>query len=146
MHNKFVIMYVPSNPSANTLYVSSSNLDKPGKDGGALWQVGVVIRPQSGSSTWSGSEMTENSLFANYINYFNLLSQTSVESLGVKNAYKGQRDFAELIFPDVLNGSINWIETVPYDGSYKTKMSEGIDSFFFPVPISTSGTFTPIGS
>jgi len=135
MHNKFVIMDVSDNPTARELFVTSSNLDQPGKaGGGVLWQEGTIISAPSGA--WSGANTNAPSLFNAYLNYYKMLWNTRQGS-----STPGQINFFKMIAPLQLQGKINWIETVPnapYNSSSPVQPVSGIDSFFYPIPISTT--------
>ena len=113
------------------VYVTSSNLDTPGTGSGRLWQAGTILTARPGSDVWSGANVRKRNLFNAYQHYFAMLWDSRE---GQPQA--GQVAFHERIVREHLAGGVNWIETVPPQGDPATVTpSEGIDAFFFPVPL-----------
>ena len=132
MHNKLVVLEVPSHEEERRLYVTSSNMDTPNIGSGKLWQAGTIIQEKPGKSPWSGSNAHKPNLWNAYKQYFDLLWSNRE---GQPNA--GQIQFSKLIDEKRAAGFVNWIETVPATpGNTFIKPKEGIDAFFFPIPIS----------
>jgi hypothetical protein len=132
MHVKFLLLEVVGHESERRLYVTSSNLDQPGKGSGKLWQVGTIVGEYPGSGAWSGANAGKPGLWNAYRKYFDML--WAVRD-GQPEA--GQVAFFQRIAPEHLRGTMNWIETVPAGSPPGAGPSvEGIDAFFFPVPIS----------
>ena len=132
MHNKLVVLDVPGHEKERRLYVTSSNMDTPNVGSGKLWQAGTIIHEKSGNNPWSGPNVNKPSLWNAYKQYFDLLWSTREDQ---PNA--GQVNFSKLIDEKRAGGFVNWIETVPIKPGVKfEKPKEGIDAFFFPIPIS----------
>lgn len=162
MHNKFAIMEDVTNPSGSAIYMTSSNMDVPvdsagSSDGGSLWQSGLVIKPAPSLPldilnkywNWNSNGDNQPSLYNAFRTYFQALLDTStgsninVYTISSDNAHS---DFFTNIKQSQINGTFNYIETVPFDSTYQTNMQEGIDVFFFPCPISTDGTYPKASS
>jgi len=132
MHNKLVVLDVPGHEEERRLYVTSSNMDTPNVGSGKLWQAGTIIYEKSGEAPWSGANTNRPSLWNAYKQYFDLLWSNRE---GQPDA--GQVNFSKLIDEKRAAGFVNWIETVPTKpGTHFKKPKEGIDAFFFPIPIS----------
>ena len=132
MHNKLVVLDVPGHEEERRLYVTSSNMDTPNVGSGKLWQVGTIIQEKSGASPWSGPNANKPNLWNAYKQYFDLFWDNRE---GQPNA--GQINFAKLLDEKRSAGFVNWIETVPTNSRTSfNKPKEGIDAFFFPIPIS----------
>ena len=132
MHNKLAILDVPGYEQERKIYVTSSNMDTPNVGSGKLWQAGTIIQEGSRSSPWSGPNSHKSSLWKAYQQYFDLLWSNRE---GQPNA--GQIHFSKMIDEKRTNGFVNWLETTPIKpGSNLSKSKEGIDAFFFPIPIS----------
>ena len=130
MHNKLAILDVLGSEEERRIYVTSSNMDAPNLGSGKLWQAGTIIEARKGAYTWSGSNTDKPSLWNAYQQYFDLLWSNRE---GQPNA--GQMYFSKLIDNKRANGFVNWIETMPQNSDVKQKSKEGIDAFFFPIPI-----------
>lgn len=131
MHNKFMLLDVPGHEEARRLYVTSSNLDTPGEGSGRLWQAGTIVAAKPGSGAWSGGNAGKRQLFTAYRHYFDLLWDSREGQPGA-----GQAAFAARLAREHLAGAVNWIETVPPEGDPAAAAPrEGIDAFFFPVPL-----------
>lgn len=133
MHNKFMLLDVAGHEEERRIYVTSSNLDTPKVGSGRLWQAGTIISTRPGSNAWSGDNTGKRHLFNAYKHYFDMLWDSRE---GQPDA--GQVAFHERIVREHLAGEVNWIETVPQQGdSAACTPQEGIDAFFFPVPLTT---------
>lgn len=130
MHNKLAILDVPGYEEERRLYVTSSNMDTPNVGSGRLWQIGTIISAKQNTYIWSGPNSHKPNLWNAYQQYFNLLWSNRE---GQPNS--GQIHFSKLIDEKRANGFVNWIETVPHNSEIKLKPKEGIDAFFFPIPI-----------
>ena len=132
MHNKLAVMDVPGHENERRIYVTSSNMDTPNIGSGKLWQAGTIIQERSWESPWSGANTNKPNLWNAYKQYFDLLWSNRE---GQSNA--GQINFSKLIDEKRSAGFVNWIETVPTKARANfDKPKEGIDVFFFPIPIS----------
>ncbi|KHK03529.1 hypothetical protein [Desulfovibrio sp. TomC] len=131
MHNKLMLLDVAGHEEERRIYVTSSNLDTPGVGSGQLWQAGTIIAARPGSGVWSGENAGKRHLFNAYSHYFDLLWDSRE---GQPEA--GQVAFHERIVREHLAGEVNWIETVPPQSDLTAvNPREGIDAFFFPVPL-----------
>ena len=130
MHNKLAILDVPGHEEERRIYVTSSNMDTPNLGSGKLWQAGTIIEARKGAHPWSGSNTDKPSLWKAYQQYFELLWSNRE---GHPNA--GQIYFSKLIDEKRSNGFVNWIETMPQNSDVNQNPKEGIDAFFFPIPI-----------
>lgn len=130
MHNKLAILDVPGHEEERRIYVTSSNMDTPNVGSGKLWQAGTIIEAKKNSNLWSGDNTNKPSLWNAYKQYFDLLWGNRE---GEENA--GQIHFSKLIDEKRTSGFVNWIETVPQTSEAKIKLKEGIDAFFFPIPM-----------
>jgi len=122
---------VPGHEEERRIYVPSSNLDTPGVGSGRLWQAGTIIAARPGSGLWSGENAGKRHLFNAYKHYFAMLWESRDGQPAA-----GQVAFYARIAREHLAGDVNWIETVPQNGDPATVTPrEGIDAFFFPVPL-----------
>ena len=135
MHNKLVLLDVVGHEELRKLYVTSSNLDEPGQGSGKLWQAGTIVSVKPGSDIWSGPNIDSRNLWNAYRKYFEMLWNNRD---GQPNA--GQVNFHRQISAQHQNNAMNWIETIPSQSSTEgTRVQEGIDAFFFPIPYAPSG-------
>jgi hypothetical protein len=131
MHNKLMLLDVAGHEEERRLYVTSSNLDTPGVGSGRLWQAGTIIAARPGSGVWSGENTGKRHLFTAYKHYFDLLWDSREGQPAA-----GQVAFHQRLVREHLADGVNWIETVPLSGDpAATTPREGIDAFFFPVPL-----------
>ncbi len=134
MHVKFMLMDVVGHESERRIYVTSSNLDTPELGSGKLWQVGTVVGEYPGTGTWSGTRASGPSLWQAYQKYFDML-WTGRDG----QPAAGQIAFFERIRAEHLRGGMNWIETLPSGNARDPSIAgEGIDAFFFPVPLTAT--------
>jgi len=132
MHNKLAILDVVGHEEERKIYVTSSNMDTPNIGSGKLWQAGTIIEERQGTHPWSGPNSDKPSLWNAYKQYFDLLWSNRE---GQPNS--GQIHFSKLIDEKRSAGYINWVETYPIKEEVKfVTPKEGIDAFFFPIPMS----------
>ncbi len=134
MHNKVMLLDVEGHEHERRIYVTSSNLDQPGVGSGRLWQAGTVVAAGAGPHAWSSARRDAPSLWNAYQHYFGMLWENR----------DGQPDSGQVAFFDRIarahmRGSVNWIETV--DAVHGTQFTprEGIDAFFYPMPLIAQG-------
>ena len=144
MHNKVMLLDVVGHENERRIYVTSSNLDQPGVGSGKLWQAGTIVSAGSGSGpgAWSNATRDAPSLWNAYQHYFGMLWENRD---GQPNS--GQVAFHERISREHERGAVNWIETVDPAGGAQQKPREGIDAYFYPMPLlvtrSSTGAAVP---
>lgn len=134
MHNKVMLLDVVGHENERRIYVTSSNLDQPGVGSGRLWQAGTVVSAGSGPGAWSHATRDAPSLWNAYQRYFGMLWDNRDGQ-----PVSGQVAFFERIAREHMRGSVNWIETVDPAAGKQGQPREGIDAYFYPIPLMTRG-------
>ena len=130
MHNKVMLLDVVGHEHERRIYVTSSNLDQPGVGSGRLWQAGTIVSAGTGPGVWSNAARDAPSLWNAYHRYFGMLWDNRDGQPA-----SGQVAFHERIAREHLRGAVNWIETVDTAGGAQGQPREGIDAYFYPMPL-----------
>ena len=130
MHNKVMLLDVVGHEQERRIYVTSSNLDQPGVGSGRLWQAGTIVSAGTGPGAWSNATRDAPSLWNAYHRYFGMLWDNRDGQPA-----SGQVAFYEQIASEHLRGAVNWIETVDPGGGRQSQPREGIDAYFYPMPL-----------
>ena len=97
---------------------------------GRLWQAGTIVSAGAGPGAWSNATRGAPSLWNAYHRYFGMLWDNRDGQPA-----SGQIAFYERIASEHLRGAVNWIETVGTAGGAQGQPREGIDAYFYPMPL-----------